>query len=339
MPTEGATTEPTVQAGGEITPEATAELTEEVTTTATVDASPVVSQVTQMLAQQLQISADQIIVVSAEPVDWPDACLGVESADMMCAQVITPGYRIVLSANDQQYEYHTNKDGSFIQLASAPQASIGDTLISWQQSSDSCQAGQIGTKGVAYGPCMGVMMGGKLSTPDRAKELNDFVAFYAPFEAQTPAGDITFKGQGSAIARPIEQRMIAEWARLAVTEASTGSADPNLGLALTWHRKGGIAGFCDDFSAYVTGLTQGSSCRPQTNAKLKDRHMSMSELEQLYSWLDQYTPFTFHHDDGMAADSMAIDLDFKGRGKSVANDATQQQIVSFAERLYTALGQ
>src|SRR3954469_24565677 len=164
MPTVEVTTEPTVEASQEITPEATAKPAEEATTTATVDASAIVTQVTQMLAQQIQISADQITVVSAEPVDWPDACLGVESADTMCAQVITPGYRIVLSANGQQYEYHTNKDGSFIQLASAPQASIGDALISWQQSSDTCRAGQIGSAGVAYGPCMGVMMDGKLVT-------------------------------------------------------------------------------------------------------------------------------------------------------------------------------
>jgi hypothetical protein len=186
---------------------------------------------------------------------------------------------------------------------------------------------------------MSVMMGGKLSTPERVKQLDDFVNFYAPFEAQTAAGDITFKGKGKAVARPAEQRMIAEWARLAITEASAGRTDVGLGLALNWHRQGGIAGFCDDLLAYVSGLAQGTSCRAPTQAKLKDRQMSASELEQLYGWLDQYAPFTYHHDDGAAADSMAIDLIFKGLGKTEADAATQEQILNFAQQLYTELSQ
>jgi len=335
MPTEEATEEATVVASEGITPEVTEEPAEE----ATPDATSIAAQVSQMLAQQLQISPDQVEVVSAEPVDWPDACLGVTSADIMCAQVITPGYRIVLSVDGKQYEYHTNGDGSYVQLASAPEASIGDAVISWQQSSDSCQAAHIGTEGVAYGPCMGTMMGGKLVTPERAAELADFVATYAPFEAQTPAGDITFKGQGSTTTGPGDQRMIAEWARLVVSEVSAGGSDPSLGVALSWQREGGIAGFCDDLAVYVTGLLHGSSCRAQTTQKLSDRRMSPRELEQLYGWLDQYAPFTFHHDDGAAADSMAIDLTFKGQGSAEADDATQQQILTFAQDLYTGMSQ
>jgi hypothetical protein len=49
-----------------------------------------------------------IEIVSVEAVDWPDACLGLPRPDEACAQVITPGLRVVLSAGARAYEYHTN---------------------------------------------------------------------------------------------------------------------------------------------------------------------------------------------------------------------------------------
>ena len=52
--------------------------------------------------------AQAIAIVSVEPVDWPDACLGLPRPDEACAQVITPGLRVVLSAGGRGYEYHTN---------------------------------------------------------------------------------------------------------------------------------------------------------------------------------------------------------------------------------------
>ena len=61
----------------------------------------------QDLAARLEISADEIQVVSIEAVEWPDASLGCPEPGMSYAQVITPGYRIVLEAGGEEYEYHT----------------------------------------------------------------------------------------------------------------------------------------------------------------------------------------------------------------------------------------
>lgn len=60
------------------------------------------------LAVRLDVSEDLITVVSVEFVEWPDSCLGVSKRDVACAEVITPGYRILLEANGQTYEYHTD---------------------------------------------------------------------------------------------------------------------------------------------------------------------------------------------------------------------------------------
>ena len=69
------------------------------------------------LAAQLNIDPNTITLVSVEAVDWPDACMGIQTPGIMCAMVITPGYRVILEANGKQYEYHTNETGDVARLA------------------------------------------------------------------------------------------------------------------------------------------------------------------------------------------------------------------------------
>ncbi|PIR82386.1 hypothetical protein COU20_02585 [Candidatus Kaiserbacteria bacterium CG10_big_fil_rev_8_21_14_0_10_59_10] len=56
-------------------------------------------------------------VISAVEQEWPDACLGLAGADEMCAQVITTGYEVVVSASGETYTYRTNFDGSVVRRA------------------------------------------------------------------------------------------------------------------------------------------------------------------------------------------------------------------------------
>jgi len=68
------------------------------------------------LAQRLKIDINTIKLVGTQEIDWPDACLGIQQPDVMCAQVITSGYKVILEANGKQYEYHTNNSGSAVRL-------------------------------------------------------------------------------------------------------------------------------------------------------------------------------------------------------------------------------
>ena len=61
------------------------------------------------LAAELGIAPGAITVLTVERVDWSDASLGCAKPGMMYAQVITPGYRIVLEVNGKHYEYHTGE--------------------------------------------------------------------------------------------------------------------------------------------------------------------------------------------------------------------------------------
>ena len=61
------------------------------------------------LARRLELSVSEISVISVEAVDWPDTSLGCPEPGMMYAQVITPGYLIVLDAKGQTCEYHSDE--------------------------------------------------------------------------------------------------------------------------------------------------------------------------------------------------------------------------------------
>ena len=69
------------------------------------------------LSGSLGISEENITLVSTEAVDWPDGCLGIQEEGLMCAQVITPGFQILLEANGREVEYRTNEDGTQIRPA------------------------------------------------------------------------------------------------------------------------------------------------------------------------------------------------------------------------------
>jgi hypothetical protein len=63
------------------------------------------------LAERLGISTDAIVTVRVEAVTWPDACLGLAQAGQLCAQVLTPGYRVLLNVTGTIYEYRTDRLG------------------------------------------------------------------------------------------------------------------------------------------------------------------------------------------------------------------------------------
>ena len=84
------------------------------------ETAPVVSAAKAALAEKLNISEDSIQLVTVQPVQWPDSCLGVQQPGIMCAMHVVDGYRVTLSANDQTYEVRSNLDGSQTVLSPDP---------------------------------------------------------------------------------------------------------------------------------------------------------------------------------------------------------------------------
>lgn len=63
------------------------------------------------LARRLSLDEDEISLLEARNVTWPDTSLGCPEPGTMYAQVLQPGVLIRLSAADQMYFYHGVADG------------------------------------------------------------------------------------------------------------------------------------------------------------------------------------------------------------------------------------
>jgi hypothetical protein len=84
-----------------------------VTPTAVVYAPPI-EAARRRVAEDLNLDADEIVVVSFELTEWQDSCLDVKLPDQICSEVVTPGYKINMNADENAYEAHTNMDASIV---------------------------------------------------------------------------------------------------------------------------------------------------------------------------------------------------------------------------------
>jgi hypothetical protein len=67
-----------------------------------------VREARRLLAAQLGTSPDAITMVAIDPRDWPDTSLGCPEPGQTYAQVVTPGYRVVLAHSSRRYVFHTS---------------------------------------------------------------------------------------------------------------------------------------------------------------------------------------------------------------------------------------
>ena len=62
------------------------------------------------LRDQFDVELESVKIKSVERVEWNDTSLGNPQPDMMYAQVITPGFKMVLDAQGETFTFHTSAD-------------------------------------------------------------------------------------------------------------------------------------------------------------------------------------------------------------------------------------
>ncbi|MCB0077607.1 MAG: hypothetical protein KDD73_09280 [Anaerolineales bacterium] len=113
----------------------------------------------------------------------------------------------------------------------------------------------------------------------------------------------------------------------AVTNADHGDAAP----VLTWHREGGIAGFCDELAMYDTGLVQSFSCKEANGeAPVWEAQLSTEALTELQRWQATYGSIDQTWSDEATADGMTEQISFVGQGGETADELTLQTMRDFA---------
>ena len=177
------------------------------------------------LSGSLGISEENITLVSTEAVDWPDGCLGIQEEGLMCTQVITPGFQILLEANDREVEYRTNEDGMHVRPAT---------------------------------------------------------------------------------------------------------------VLMRWKREGGIAGFCDHVTVYLSGEVHRGSCKTDESVQERVSNiLSEAEIAKLEDWIQEYGTVNIDASDPKGvSDRMVVTLEFMGLGsQETISSANEKELLEFAQLL------
>lgn len=88
--------------------------------------TPDLAELRAQVAQQMNLPATALTVVASEEVTWPDTSLGCPQPDMMYAQVLTPGWRVVfVDTDEREYQVHTTDNyKQFVICTPSPQATL-----------------------------------------------------------------------------------------------------------------------------------------------------------------------------------------------------------------------
>ena len=193
------------------------------------DLDPVEQAVVKQLAANRGLKQSDISIVSNEPVEFADACLGVAMEGVACAAVVTEGRAIMLQAKGIEYEYHTSADGERIQPAT---------------------------------------------------------------------------------------------------------------LALAWKREGGIAGFCDSMTVFLSGEVYGNQCRSEPDGTMDTfaNLFSASDRKQFDAWITQFGEVTLEASDPKGvSDRMEVTLVLSGLGSGKPGKAQEQALFTWAQSLFQKL--
>lgn len=185
-----------------------------------------------VLAKETDFSVDQITLLDSEHVDWNNACLGAAKPGEICAQVITPGFKITLDTPAGIYEIHTDETGKVYRIVPPQGATQVGTAINWRRTggiAGICQELTINFGGeYELVDCANqyTLSAGKL--PDEQwKQLDDWLNTYANFEYKfiPPQGSAdmftdtySFNGKGDQIPSGSQEATINDFLSVLATQ-------------------------------------------------------------------------------------------------------------------------
>jgi hypothetical protein len=99
-----------------VSPPSQGEITQMPTTPLPVDAGlqNLIEKAKADLANRLAVSANEISLIEATSVTWPDSSLGCPQEGMVYTQVLTPGYLILLEHGGTAFEYHASSRDTIV---------------------------------------------------------------------------------------------------------------------------------------------------------------------------------------------------------------------------------
>ena len=108
-------------------------------------------------------------------------------------------------------------------------------------------------------------------------------------------------------------------------------------VVFTWHREGGLAGFCDELRVSATGEAIASNCQRAVSYEVGRQTLLPDEMKQLQAWLASYLPVNQTFKDAAVADGLTQTLAMAGQGSTNASPETQQAMLAWANAVYTRI--
>lgn len=268
------------------------------------------------LSETLNLSPVEISLISTEAVEWPDGCLGVHRIDVMCTQAIVPGYKIILEAAGRPYEIHTNENGSSVvivpdvaNVGSLEQMVIKQLALNLGLREDAISV--VSTSDVEFSDsCLSVAMPDVLCA-----------------QVVTPGKIIVLESEGVQYAYHV---------------SADGSLVQPATLALIWSREGGIAGFCDSLTIFLSGEIYGNQCKSQPNGAMGTfaSLLSAEERQQFDEWVKEFGQVKLDASDPKGvSDRMEVKLEFYGNGQGSLTESDEQALILWAQNIYQKLYQ
>jgi hypothetical protein len=281
-----------------------------------VDLTPAQRAAINALMDQLNLTADKIKLVSTEAVTWPNGCLGIVRMGVMCTQAEVPGFKIILEADGQKYEFHANQHGSVIMLA--------------EGALESADVEQIVIKQLAAN--LGLQESDISVVSSTTIEFNDAcmgVAMESIMCAQvvTPGHIIVLEANG---------------VQYEYHTSADGSRVQPATLAMVWKREGGIAGFCDTMTVFRSGEVYTTQCKPQAEGRMGTfaTLLSSDQQTQFMDWMARFGEANLDASDPKGvADRMVVTLTLFGTGSKQVTKSDQQALFGFAQDLYQKVTQ
>jgi hypothetical protein len=266
------------------------------------------------LSKLTGLTADKITLISAEAATWTDSCLGVQRAGLMCSQVLVEGFNIVLEAEGKEYEFHTNQNGSTVVLATGggtAASAIEEALIAQLAQNLGLSPEEISVvssdKTEFSDACLGVslpeVMCAQVVTPGMAVVLE--------------ANDVQYEYHTSA----------------------DGSRIQPATQAMEWKREGGIAGFCDYMTVFLSGEVYVSDCKGGGGMGTLADLLSASEREQFTTGMKEFGTVELDASDPEGvSDRMVVTLSISGRGNEQPAPADEEALLQLAQNLFQKMG-
>jgi len=277
-----------------------------------------------------RVGWDQVRVLSWEPVDWPDGCLGIRMGGM-CTEAVVPGYRLVLDIGGEVYEYRTDGAGGRVLMAAGPLHGVDEPALAMEvRDEGGCRLFLVAADGrAAYGPCGAPLTPLRLvQEMGRPEQLADLLARFAPFEAQAADAKLVLVGQGAEQPSPAWQRAVLDWARVAMREVEHGRGGASWDLAVRWQQAiPDRAGYCRFLQVDACGYAFASTARCDGDDVTEAGRgwLTTAELERLDGWL---YALRIAETDGLL---------FSGRGDSPMTEADRAAVEAWAAAVYERL--